>query len=215
VKVLVFDIDGVLIDVRPSFYRIIHELSGATFDDIRKFKDNGGFNDDWELARAAHSWVKAGKPPIFGRVENWRDVVEQCGHDPGDLSERCKALYRQNYWRDEKPLLERPILESLARSARICACTGRDRWEFDRAEELLRFTFHASSTMEDIRKPAPEALLRLLPENASEVTMFGDSEDDRRTIENARPRTSAVLRYYHVADTPGALLKLLREEHYV
>jgi phosphoglycolate phosphatase-like HAD superfamily hydrolase len=215
VKVLVFDIDGVLIDVRPSFYRIIRELSGATYDDIRKFKNNGGFNDDWELARAAYAWVKAGRPPIFGQVANWRDVINRCGNDPGDLAERCKQLYRQGYWRDEKPQLQTGVLEKLARSSRICACTGRDRWEFDRAEELLGFKFHAASTMEDVRKPAPEALLRLLPPNVTEVTMFGDSEDDRRTIENAKAKTSAVLRYFHVADAPGALSKLLREEHYV
>lgn len=210
-----FDIDGVLIDVRPSFYRIINELSGATFEDIRKFKDNGGFNDDWELARAAHAWVKAGKPSLFGTVSNWKDVIDRCGNDPGDLSDKCKDLYRRHYWRDEKPILDGDILDELRKTWRICACTGRDRWEFDRAEELLRFKFDAVSTAEDVRKPAPEALLRLLPDKTKEVTMFGDSEDDRRTVENARARTPAVLRYYHVTEAPGSLLRILKEEQYV
>ncbi len=201
-KLLVFDIDGVLIDVRPSFYRIVRELSGATLEEIGRFKQNGGFNDDWELARAASSWIDAGRPHIFGEVTGWADVVERCGHDPGDLSEQCIALYQGGYWRDERPLVPPGMLHSLSQTHAIRACTGRSRWELERAEELLSFHFPLATTSEQLRKPNPQALLRLLPEETTSVWMLGDSEDDRRTVEAARPLLAVPMTYRHVVDSP-------------
>jgi phosphoglycolate phosphatase-like HAD superfamily hydrolase len=211
VKVLVFDIDGVLLDVRSSYYRIVHELSGATMDEIRRFKDNGGFNDDWELARAAKAWIHAGRPELFGQVRGWEDVIARCGHDPGDLAPRCVELYRGGYWRHEVPMAPTALLHQLARSYSLRACTGRTRWELSLAQELLGFEFVQATTSEDVRKPNPQALLRLLPAEAREAVMLGDSEDDRRTVEAARPLTSAPLSYHHVVDSPVPFLNSLLE----
>jgi phosphoglycolate phosphatase-like HAD superfamily hydrolase len=210
-KVLVFDIDGVLLDVRPSFYEIVRQVSGATLEDIRRFKDNGGFNDDWELARAAAAWVQAGRPDVFGRVASWQDVMVLCGGDPGDLSLACSALYRDGYWKRELPLVESTLLRELSARWRVVACTGRDRWELARAEELLHFQFHDATTREIVKKPHADALLRLIPDGAARVLMFGDSHDDRRTVENAREMSSIPIEYEHVTRSPESLLRALLE----
>jgi phosphoglycolate phosphatase-like HAD superfamily hydrolase len=201
---LVFDVDGVLIDVTPSFTRIVRELSGATLEDIAVFKANGGFNDDWELARAASSWIAAGRPKVLDRVNDWRDVIAWCSHDPGDLTAECVRLYRDHYWRDEVPLVDGDLLRRLATRFDIAACTGRDRWELDRAEELLGFSFPRATTSEQVRKPDPQALLRLLSGTEPLVIMLGDTEADRRTTLLARAAVGKDVRFRAVsADAPA------------
>jgi phosphoglycolate phosphatase-like HAD superfamily hydrolase len=142
-------------------------------------------------------------------VRGWQDVVSACGADPGDLSARCKDLYR-TYWRLEAPLVSRELLESLAAKWRVVACTGRDRWEMDRAEELLGFRFHDATTSEILRKPDPAALLRLVPGEAKRIVMLGDSEDDRRTADRARAQVSIPVEYHHVDHVNGSPAALLR-----
>ncbi|MDP2344129.1 MAG: HAD family hydrolase [Deltaproteobacteria bacterium] len=185
-----FDVDGTLIDTRPSFTRIVRELSGASDSEVLRFRDTGGFNDDWELTRALMAWIGAGRPKIVERCESWRDVVAWCGHDPGDLSARCTALYRGGYWRDERVLLDGQRLKELEAFVDVVACTGRDAWEFDKGQELLGHRFASSTTMEQAKKPDPQALLRLLPSSSSSssslVVLFGDTHADRRTVSKAR-----------------------------
>lgn len=180
------DIDGTLIDTTPSFTRIVKELSGATDAEIWRFRDLGGFNDDWELTRACLSWIGAGRPEIFDRIVNVHDVVRLCGHDPGDVSERCVALYRGGYWRGERPLVEGALLHEVHARQRVAACTGRDRWELAKAEELLGFTFAHTTTMEDVRKPDPQALLRLAHDSDDAIFLLGDTAADRQCAARAR-----------------------------
>ena len=206
-KVLACDIDGALIDVRPSFYRIIHELSGASLQDIHLFKSNGGFNCDWDTARACASWIGAGRPEIFGTVRNVQDVVDRCGHDPGDLQDAGQALYKSGYWKDETLLIPSGFMHTLSNLFEVVACTGRDRWELERAQDTLGFDFSRSTTMEEVRKPDPEALLRLLPAGAELCAMFGDSEDDRRVVQNAQPYTRVPLFFFPVTESPMPLLQ--------
>lgn len=195
-----FDIDGTLIDTRPSFNRIVRELSGATDVEIEKFRDTGGFNDDWELARALSSWIGAGRPKIVERCESVADVVAWCGHDPGDLSAEGGALYR-TYWRDERPLVDGTDLAALEEFVDVVACTGRDAWEFERAQELLGHRFARSTTAEQAKKPDPTALLRLVPDDVapSFVVLFGDTHADRKTVLQARKRRSELRFFFCLA----------------
>lgn len=198
---LVFDIDGTLIDTHPSFNRIIREVApGSTDAEIERFRDTGGFNDDWELSRALLCWMGAGRPDIVERCSNVADVIAWCAHDPGDVSARCIDLYRgddnrRGYWRDETVLVDGARLRGLEAFADVVACTGRDAWEFARAEELLGHRFQTATTAEQAKKPNPEALLRLLPAFSPSLTLsptlvvlFGDTHADRRTVHEARKR---------------------------
>src|SRR6201995_5716058 len=86
-KVLVFDIDGVLIDVRATYWRsaieTVRHLSGkrVTYADLPKWKAKAGHNDDW---RRTANWVTAlGKPTSY---------------------EQARAAFEKFYWGpDEHP----------------------------------------------------------------------------------------------------------------
>jgi HAD superfamily hydrolase (TIGR01548 family) len=62
---VVLDIDGVLVDVADSYRRAIVEsvdrLYGRTIDraDVQRFKDAGGFNNDWDVTDAVALYVLA------------------------------------------------------------------------------------------------------------------------------------------------------------
>jgi HAD superfamily phosphatase len=188
-KVLVaLDIDGTLIDTRPSFTRIVKELSGALDHEVQRFRDTGGFNDDWELSRACLAWVNAGKPEIFDGLVDVHDLVARVGSrfDPGDMAPQGIALYRGGYWKDEIPLVDGALLARLERVHRVATCTGRDRWELEKAELLLDFTFRHRTTMEDRKKPHPDALLRLVHDDDDVIVLIGDTAADRMCAENAR-----------------------------
>ena len=59
-KLVVFDVDGVLVDVQGSFHRSIidtvRHFTGkrVTYADIQQWKRRSGYNDDWRLTT---DWV--------------------------------------------------------------------------------------------------------------------------------------------------------------
>ena len=54
--ILIFDMDGVLVDVTESYRETIaatvEHFTGSrpSNDQIQQFKNQGGFNDDWQLS---------------------------------------------------------------------------------------------------------------------------------------------------------------------
>ncbi|MGQ4554462.1 TIGR01548 family HAD-type hydrolase [Halobellus sp. GM3] len=62
---VVLDIDGVLLDVADSYRRAIVESVERLYDrtidrdDVQRFKDAGGFNNDWDVTYAAALYVLA------------------------------------------------------------------------------------------------------------------------------------------------------------
>jgi phosphoglycolate phosphatase-like HAD superfamily hydrolase len=211
---LALDIDNTLIDTRPSFTRIVKELTGASDDDIALFKSTGMYNDDWELIRAFIAWRDAGRPaalvaPNIDVHTLLRDArVAPC--DPGDMSAPATALYRSGYWRDERVLVDATLLHALRARHRVVACTGRDAWEFARAQELLGFAFDDATTMEHAKKPDPRALLRLARDDDDLIVLVGDSEADRLCAERARASSQRDVRFVHVDDAEPAQRALLR-----
>lgn len=194
-SIIALDIDGTLIDTRGSFNRIVKEMTGATDDELLRFRNTGGFNDDWELTRGLKAWIAAGRPKIVERCDTLAELLLWCGaqNDPGDQSAECIARYRgergfQGVWQDEPLLVDGARLDALAERVELYACTGRDAWEFDRAEQRLGFTFARATTREQAKKPDPRALLRLLDDHATPdvVVLVGDTMADRLTIKHAR-----------------------------
>ena len=67
--ILIFDIDGVLIDVRETYWRsaleTVRHLSGkrVTYADLHKWKSKPGHNDDWRMTA---NWVTSlGRPTTY------------------------------------------------------------------------------------------------------------------------------------------------------
>ena len=93
IKALILDVDGVLLDARPSYHAVAEEAArravarilgeqaarAAPFDrtaEVAVFKAAGGFNDDWEMSRAIGIliWLRA-----QGRAPPLREFVEGGG----------------------------------------------------------------------------------------------------------------------------------------
>jgi phosphoglycolate phosphatase-like HAD superfamily hydrolase len=199
---LVLDVDQVLLDTRPSFYEAMRLVAAergvfVSDTDIATFKAAGGYNDDWELCRAA---VAIGR--WRQRTGDGRALVDLVGpggvsaviawaDDPGDLAARCQELYwslvaHERVWVDVARLVR--IQEA---GVRVAACTGRNRAELDAAERRLGFRFDAAITSDVARKPDAAALLPLLA-GACDAWFVGDSVDDARCAAAARSRGASV-----------------------
>src|ERR1700675_1206829 len=68
-KILVFDVDGVLVDVRGTYWRsaleTVRHLSGrrVTYADLHRWKAKPGYNDDWRMTA---DWVTSlGTPTTY------------------------------------------------------------------------------------------------------------------------------------------------------
>lgn len=112
VDAVVFDIDGVLVDVADSYRRAIIEsvdrVCGTTIDReaVQSFKDAGGFNNDWELTHAAALFVLARREGLRMDVEAFTDRIaadEEGGGLPAakrvvaDLSSIAQARVRDQW----------------------------------------------------------------------------------------------------------------------
>ena len=174
-EVIIFDIDGVLVDVRGSFHSTVLETvrfftgKRVTRAELHRWKNRSGFNDDWKLSTA---WVKS-----LGGKQEYDEV---------------KKKFVELYWGEggkggnvdcEKWLLPRASLRRLAKRAELALFTGRVRMETDYTLDRCRVRefFQQIVTVEDVAKPKPdsEGLVKILggrdPANALYV---GDNVDD-------------------------------------
>ncbi|WP_254279876.1 TIGR01548 family HAD-type hydrolase [Haloarcula marina] len=85
VDAVVLDIDGVLVDVADSYRRAVVEsvdrVYGETIEkaDIQRFKDAGGFNNDWEVTDAAALLVLARREDESFDLVTFTDAIAERG----------------------------------------------------------------------------------------------------------------------------------------
>ena len=85
VDAVVLDVDGVLVDVADSYRRAVVEsverVHGDTVEraDLQRFKDAGGFNNDWELTYAVALYVLASREGLGRDVASFADLVAATG----------------------------------------------------------------------------------------------------------------------------------------
>ena len=200
-RLLVLDIDGVLIDADRSFMeavaRALAELrpalpwSDAAF---RAFKRLGGFNNDFRLTAGALALAEAhGDGDLQPRVE----VAEGRGFP--ELEARIQALEPaaqiivQKHYADTIRL-ERPLVsldELQATGWELAVLTGRPPEEMDLAWGVLGFQLPAvCDAAPHLRKPEPAGLLQLADAFRAEAILFaGDTVDDAECL-----RAAAALR---------------------
>jgi HAD superfamily phosphatase len=175
-KALLFDLDGVLVDVSASYREAIRmtvkhfsgtDISGAG---IQSFKDRGGLNNDWDLTSAflAERGIETRREDIIAVFQKFY------------LGDDHNGLIRNESW-----LLRRPVLESLARNFSIGIVTGRPapETEYTLGHFGVRGLFPAVVTMDDIPpdrgKPDPFGILTALGRlGLSEGYYAGDTGDD-------------------------------------
>lgn len=189
-KLVIFDVDGVLVDVHGSYHRSILDtvkhFTGRrfTYADIQQWKSKSGYNDDWRLST---DWINSlGKRVEYARVKRAFQKIYWGTNGT-----------RGNVWR-EKWLVSPRLLQRWSGRAELALFTGRTRREL--RHTLDHFTvktfFRRVVTMDDVEnlKPHPEGLLRLVDgKDPNEALYLGDNLDDALASERARVPFLGVL----------------------
>ncbi len=202
---IIFDVDGVLVDVRGSFHTTVLETvrhftkKKVTRHELHQWKNSSGFNDDWKLSTA---WVQS-----LGGKHEYDEV---------------KAKFVEFYWgqggkggnvENENWLLPRTSLARLAKRAELAIFTGRVAPELDYTLDRLRVRhfFTQIVTVEDVQrpKPDPEGLMKILAGREPAKALYvGDNVDDALSARAAKIPFVGILP--HSVDARrerGALLK--------
>lgn len=190
-QIIIFDVDGVLVDVRGSFHRTLiqtlYHFTGKRVSsaEVHAWKNRGGFNDDWKLS---HAWVQS-----LGFQNSYEEI---------------KSKFQEIYWGDgrsgnvkrERWLLPKTALKRLAKNSELAIFTGRVRPELDYTldRNQLRGYFKTIVTVENVKlpKPDPQGLELILDgRDARSAIYLGDNIDDARAAQAARVPFIGVLPY--------------------
>ena len=203
-KALIFDMDGVLVDVSKSYRLAIQKTAGFFLKkkidpaEIQQLKNAGGYNNDWDLTEAL--------------VKNKGAKVEK-----GELIEKFQEYYLGENFRglikNEKWLLNIDVLARLKSKYKLAILTGRPKSEAEYA--LKRFKvkkfFDVVITMDDIpknkQKPNPYGL-RLVTKKlrVKDAVYLGDAVDDVIMAAKARIKVIGIVPEYMDSNTKELLL---------
>lgn len=186
---IIFDVDGVLVDTRGSFQRTtlqtVRLFTGkrVTRAELHRWKNRPGFNDDWKLS---HVWIRS-----LGADYSYDEI---------------KKRFMELYWGKnengnvarERWLVTKPMLRELAKSAELAIFTGRTLHELNYTldRNKVRNFFGTIVTVESVRKgkPDPEGLFTILNGHpASSAVYVGDNVDDALAARAARMPFVGVL----------------------
>ena len=181
-SIIVFDMDGVLVDVTGSYRAVISEtiqhFTGRTVsnDEVQDWKNRGGYNNDWLLCH--HYCLEAGVAVDYGTVVDYFNASFFGANNDG--------LILHEKWIPRDGLLTR-----LAARARLAIFTGRDRRELNATISRLglQAQFSPVITSENVAhgKPAPDGLLLIQRTHpGARLVFIGDTVDDARSAQAAQ-----------------------------
>ena len=182
-EILIFDVDGVLVDVRGTYWRsaleTVRQLTGkrVTYAELHRWKSKPGYNDDWKMTA---DWATSvGRPTTY---------------------EQAQEAFSRIYWgppggplgnvRNEKLLVTPQLIANWAGRYELNLFTGRNRKEFTFTFEKWPGTKHFRRviTMDDVRriKPHPEGLYKILGKRDPASALYlGDNIDDALAAQDA------------------------------
>jgi HAD superfamily phosphatase len=189
-EILIFDVDGVLVDVRDTYWRsaleTVRHLTGkrVTHEELHGWKGKPGNNDDWQMVA---NWATE-----LGRVTSYAEAREAFG---------------KFYWgTDEQPgnVRREKIIVSPAQIARwagryeLNLFTGRNRQELEYTFSKWPGTvyFKKIVTMDDVAKikPHPEGLYKILGKREPATALYlGDNIDDALAARDAGVPFAAII----------------------
>jgi len=173
-QLLIFDMDGVLVDVTDSYRQTVAEtvkhLTGTqiTNREIQALKNRGGSNNDWDLTLEIVR-SRGSNPTKQEVIDAFQKIY---------LGGNCDGLIARERW-----LARNGLFENLGRRFRFALFTGRERWEaaFTLSKFAPGVVFDPIVGMEDVRreKPDPEGLLKIVEQLRPQETFYiGDVMDD-------------------------------------
>lgn len=182
-KALLFDMDGVLVDVTGSYRRAIREsvrkISGreVSCEKIQEYKAMGGWNDDWALTRKILRDFGV-DVPLKRVVEVFQEIYRGKGF---------RGLIRRDRW-----MLETRTAAALGERFELGIVTGRSRDEalYTLSRFPGRALFKVCVTRNDVPpgkgKPDPWGLISALSRlGGSSGWYAGDSVDDMKAAAGA------------------------------
>ena len=208
--VLVFDMDGVLVDVSESYretvVQTVRHFSGQTIerDLIQDYKNQGGWNNDWALSQRILR--------DMGHEVQYSTVVDEfnklfLGHNGAE------GLINREKW------IGRPgLFEDLGRRFDLAIFSGRLRYEADitlgRYAPSVRFDPIICAEDVTLGKPEPEGLFHIAASRPGKQLLYlGDVVDDARSARAAGvPFVGVAARNHGSRDE---ILRLFREEQAV
>lgn len=188
-EILVFDVDGVLIDVKETFWRsalqTVEKLTGkkGTWAELHQWKRQPGNNDDWMMvSRWATAW---GVPTTYEQARKaFQPFYWGSNGKPGNVAKEI--------W-----LVTPKLVEKWARRRELNLFTGRTRKEFTYSFERWSASKHFRSvvTMDDARKkPFPDGLYAILRKRDPKSALYlGDNVDDALAAQAAGVPFMAIL----------------------
>jgi len=175
--ILVFDMDGVLVNVSESYRETIRETvklftgQDISKDLIQEYKNAGGWNNDWALSQKIVA--------DLGRNVDYATVVAEFQKIFFGTNGTPGLILRERW------LAGDGLLDGLGRRFQMAIFTGRNNEEA--GVTLDRFghngTFSPVVTDEDVKnsKPAPDGLFLIMERNPGRKLWYvGDTVDDAR-----------------------------------
>lgn len=190
-NLLIFDMDGVLIDVENS-YRLSIQKTFEHFaakpispEAIQEAKNQGGLNNDWDLTEylLKKEDINIEKTEIINKFQEFY------------FGENGNGLIQ-----NEKLLIGKNILKNLAKNNHIALFTGRPKVEAMFSLDFfgIREYFSEIVTMDDLdtdlQKPNPYGIFMIMSKiNPVNTFYFGDTIDDMLAAKGARVKGIGVL----------------------
>jgi len=180
---IIFDIDGVLIDTRKSYRMAIKGTyeyftsKEISFEAIQQAKNLGGLNNDWDLTE---------------------HLLKQSGYNipKQEIINKFQELYFGNngdgFISNEELLITPELLKELSKTYDLAIFTGRPKAEAEFAlkSRQLENLFCPIITMDNLaadkQKPHPEGINRIIEiVNPTETYYLGDTIDDMKAAKSA------------------------------
>jgi HAD superfamily phosphatase len=189
-QILIFDVDGVLVDVRGTYWRsaleTVRHLSGrrVTYAELHRWKAKPGYNDDWRMTA---DWVTSlGTPTTYEQAQiAFNDFYWGTKDKPGNVLR-------------EKLLITPRQIERWSKTYELNLFTGRNRREFSSTFDRWPAAHHFRTviTMDDVVniKPHPEGLHKILANRDPSTALYlGDNIDDALAAREARVPFIAII----------------------
>jgi len=183
-EAILFDMDGVLVDVSQSYHYAIKKTAEffteeeIQFSEIIEYKNKGGFNNDWECS---HAIISGHNKDVYlwEVIDKFQELY---------LGKNFVGLILNETW-----LLKQNVLDTLSHKFKLGIVTGRPKKEAEYVLERFDMSefFQVLITLDDTppgkRKPEPFGINKALKKlNTKNAIYLGDSIDDMKAASSAK-----------------------------